>query len=144
MTFQKCEEEGRDLFRELCQRWGWSVLFSDDQYDPADAEAGPMGGDRYLVEIKVRRISKDQYDSALLEEKKRRALLKEVEEWGLSGAFYVSFYEEGYVRVWDVAKTNHVDVEVRSCPDTTCATKKYVKKDVRMLPHGEAVSAGKL
>lgn len=139
--FQKCEQEGRDKFSEFCILHGWdTVIFSDDEWDPADVDV-THGDKDYIVEIKDRRLSKDRWPSSLMEEGKRVALLRQVEEWGLDRAFYICFYDDGYYRMWDVADAAAQPLEVRSCPETTCGRKRYVKKDVRMMPHDYKVVA---
>ena len=137
--FEKSENLGRKLLATVLEAGKVDEYwFSEDQYSFWDAKY-KKNDKEYLVEIKVRNASFDQYPDWILEKKKYEALVAEN-----SNAVYVNFFSDGYFAFWHLGTVDSSSAISKGCKATTAAYNGYKNKEVILLDLKDAAIFGKI
>lgn len=128
------ERRGREKMRRLCEMRNLDYYDNPTITEPYDGTV-VYNGKSYLIEIKDRDASYNDYPTVLMESAKKDALLDTMQELEADGAYYVSFYGDT-AWVFDVTSS-----EVLSTPSTTIRCNKHTafgdgkrEKEIILLP----------
>ena len=118
--------------------------FSTNQYSSWDCKYS-KGGNEYIVEVKVRNNTFNQYPDWILEYKKYQALMEQVKESeNKLVAIYVNFFSDGYFSFWVLNNINPENAITKTCRATTAAYNGYTDKQIIPLKIEDAALFGRI
>jgi len=137
--FQITEKIGRDKFSQFANQMGFTnVIFTKGNYDPTDVYF-EWNGKRYTAEIKSRNVTHNRYKSIMMEYNKAKKLSELVKTQKLDGAFYVNFFEDNKVLMFDIMQfsTDNVEITTILAPATTASASSKIEKTCLLLFRSE-------
>lgn len=137
--FQITEKIGREKFSQFANKMGFTnVIFTKGAYDPTDVYF-EWNGKRYTAEIKSRNVTHNRYPTIMMEYNKAKKLSELVKTQRLDGAFYVNFFEDSKVLMFDIMQfsTDNVEITTISAPATTAAASAKIDKQCLLLSRKE-------
>ena len=137
--FQITEKIGREKFSQFAKQMGFTnVIFTKGAYDPTDVYF-EWNGKRYTAEIKSRNVTHNRYPTIMMEYNKAEKLSELVKNQRLDGAFYVNFFEDSKVLMFDIMQfsTDNVEITTILAPATTASASAKIDKQCLLLSRKE-------
>lgn len=143
-NFSKAEQEGRQLFKSLLEQCNITeYLETEDKYDTMDM-LYKRNGKTIGVEIKVRDMRYEGYDTYLMELSKYNALVEKVNSGVVDNAAYVNFFGNDTVYIFPLRKIaqaikdGSATIDTTYCNRTTAVYSDKVAKQTIKIPKGIA------
>jgi len=137
--FQITEKIGREKFSQFAKQMGFTnVIFTKGAYDPTDVYF-EWNGKKYTAEIKSRNVTHNRYPTIMMEYNKAKKLSELVKTQRLDGAFYVNFFEDSKVLMFDIMQfsTDNVEITTILAPATTASASAKIDKQCLLLSRKE-------